>query len=122
MVRHISTSGETHASMAAAGMMLGLKQMFADFRPADCRPGTQPIAMLERYDSLAARVGYSPPIPADAFDTVVRMSLDARRFDEAARAGPLGARPRPLRCVAWLPRGPGPEFTRRERFRKIATP
>lgn len=86
MVRHLSISGETHASMAAAGMMLGLKQMFADFLPADWRPGTQPIAMLERYDSLAARVGYSPPIPADAFDKVVRMSLDARRFDEGARA------------------------------------
>ena len=86
MVRYLSTRGETHASMAPAGMMLGLKTMFADFLPSDWRPGTQPIAMLERYDSLAARVGYAPPIPADAFDKVVRMSLDARRFDDAARA------------------------------------
>ena len=86
MVRHLSTSGETHAGMAAAGMMLGLETMIADFLPAEWRPGTQPIAMLERYDSLAARIGYAPPIPADAFDKVVRMSLDSRRFDEAARA------------------------------------
>jgi hypothetical protein len=86
MVRHLSTSGETHASMAAAGMIVGLKTMFADFQPTDWRPGTQPIAMLERYDSLAARVGYAPPIPADAFSTVVRMSLDSRHFDDAARA------------------------------------
>jgi predicted alpha/beta superfamily hydrolase len=86
MVRHLSTSGETHASMAAAGMMLGLKTLFADFLPTDWRPGTQPIAMLERYDSLAARVGYAPPIPADAFATVVRMSIDSRHFDDAARA------------------------------------
>jgi len=86
MVRHLSTSGETHASMAAVGMILGLKTMFADFLPTDWRPGTQPIAMLERYDSLAARVGYAPPIPADAFSKVVRMSLDSRHFDDAARA------------------------------------
>lgn len=86
MVRHLATSGETHTSMAAAGMIVGLKTMFADFLPTDWRPGTQPIAMLERYDSLAARVGYSPPIPADAYDKVVRMSIDSRHFDDAARA------------------------------------
>ncbi|HKC48361.1 MAG TPA: alpha/beta hydrolase-fold protein [Gemmatimonadales bacterium] len=86
MVRHLSTSDETHASMAAAGMILGLKTMFADFLPTDWRPGTQPIAMLDRYDSLAARVGYAPPIPVDAFSKVVRMSLDSRHFDDAARA------------------------------------
>jgi pimeloyl-ACP methyl ester carboxylesterase len=86
MVRHLSTSGETHASMAAAGMIVGLKTLFADFLPTDWRPGTQPIAMLERYDSLTARVGYAPPIPADAFSTVVRMSIDSRHFDDAARA------------------------------------
>ncbi len=86
MVRHLATSGETHASMAAVGMILGLKTMFADFQPTDWRPGTQPIAMLDRYDSLAARVGYAPPIPADAFSKVVRMSLDSRHFDDAARA------------------------------------
>jgi len=86
MVRHLATAGETHASMAAAGMIVGLKTMFADFLPTDWRPGTQPIAMLERYDSLAARVGYAPPIPADAFATVVRMSIDSRHFDDAARA------------------------------------
>lgn len=86
MVRHLATTAETHASMAAAGMMLGLKTMFADFLPTDWRPGTQPITMLERYDSLAARVGYAPPIPADAYDEVVRMSIDSRHFDDAARA------------------------------------
>jgi uncharacterized protein len=86
MVRHLTTTGETHASMAAPGMILGLKAMFADFLPTDWRPGTQPIAMLERYDSLAARVGYAPPIPADAFSTVVRMSIDSRHFVDAARA------------------------------------
>ena len=86
MVRHLTTTGETHASMAAPAMILGLKAMFADFLPTDWRPGIQPIAMLKRYDSLAARVGYAPPIPADAFATVVRMSIDSRHFDDAARA------------------------------------
>ena len=86
MVRQLATSGETHASMAAAGMILGLKTLFADFLPTEWRPGTQPIAMLDRYDSLAARVGYAPPIPAAAFSTVVRMSIDSRHFDDAARA------------------------------------
>jgi hypothetical protein len=86
MVRHLSTTGETHASMAMAGMIAALRTMFADFRPTQWRPGTRPIAMLERYDSLAERVGYAVPIPGDAYATVVRMSIDSRWFDDAARA------------------------------------
>src|ERR1044072_3484411 len=43
-------------------------------------------ALLQRYDSPRAPIRDAPPIPADAFDKVVRMSLDSRRFDEAARA------------------------------------
>ena len=41
--------------------------------------------MLDRYDSLSARVGYTVPIPPDAFATVMRMSLDSRHFDDAER-------------------------------------
>jgi hypothetical protein len=41
--------------------------------------------MLARYDSLAARVGYEVPIPDMTFETVARMSLDSRRFDDAER-------------------------------------
>ena len=85
MVRHLSTSGETHSSMAAAGMLQGLRTMFADFKPTEWRPGTRPIAMLHRYDTLAARVGYAVPIPEDAFATVARMSLDSRHFEDAAQ-------------------------------------
>lgn len=85
MIRHIAVTGETHASMALGGMIAGLRTMFADFRPTSWQPGTRPIAMLERYDSLAARIGYAAPIPADAYSTVVRMSLDSRLFDDAAR-------------------------------------
>lgn len=85
MVRHLSTVGETHASMALAGMMLGLRTMFADFRPTEWRPGTRPVAMLDRYDSLTQRLGYAVPIPEQAFDQVVRMSIDSRFFDDAAR-------------------------------------
>ncbi|MFN8177615.1 MAG: alpha/beta hydrolase-fold protein [bacterium] len=83
MVRRFETTGETHASMALSGMMQGLRGMFADFEPAEWRPGTRPIAMLARYDSLAARVGYAVPIPAQAFAQVFRMSLDSRFFDDA---------------------------------------
>jgi hypothetical protein len=86
MVRHVSTTDETHASMAMAGMMQALRYMFADFRPTQWRPGTRPIAMLERYDSLAERVGYAVPIPAQAYALVVRMSIDSRHFDDAERA------------------------------------
>jgi hypothetical protein len=86
MVRHLATTDETHASMAMAGMMAALRTMFADFRPTAWRPGTRPIAMLERYDSLAARVGYAVPIPEQAFAQVVRMSLDSRHFEDAERA------------------------------------
>ena len=86
MVRHLATQGETHASMALAGMIQGLRSMFADFQPTEWRPGTRPIAMLDRYDSLAARVGYAPPIPQSAFSLVVRMSKDARYFGDAERA------------------------------------
>jgi hypothetical protein len=36
MVRHLETTGETHASMAAAGLLEALRTMFADFKPATC--------------------------------------------------------------------------------------
>jgi predicted alpha/beta superfamily hydrolase len=83
MIRELSTSGETHSSMAIAGMTQALRTMFADFRPTQWQPGTQPIAMLDRYDSLSSRVGYAVPIPEDAYALVVRMSLDSRHFDDA---------------------------------------
>jgi predicted alpha/beta superfamily hydrolase len=85
MVRHLATTGETHGSMALAGMMAGLRAMFADFLPTDWRPGTRPIAMLERYDSLARRVGYDVPIPSSAFARAARMSVHSRFFDDAER-------------------------------------
>lgn len=85
MIRELATLGETHSSMAIAGMMQGLRTIFADFKPTEWRPGTRPIAMLERYDSLSARVGYAVQIPADAFALVMRMSLDSRHFDDAER-------------------------------------
>ncbi len=86
MIRELEVKGETHQSMALAGMMKGLRAMFADFLPTDWRPGTHPIAMLDRYDSLAARIGYPEPIPEAAFTKVIRMSIDGRYFDDAARA------------------------------------
>lgn len=86
MVRELTVTGETHASMALAGMMLGLKTMFSDFRPADWRPGTRPIAMLERYDSLSERIGYEVPIPEGTFARIIRMSIHSRHFGDAERA------------------------------------
>jgi predicted alpha/beta superfamily hydrolase len=85
MVRHIAITGETHGSMALAGMMQGLRTMFADFRPTEWRAGMKPIAILDRYDSLAARIGYAVPIPADAYATAIRMSIDARYYQDAAQ-------------------------------------
>lgn len=85
MIRELATIGETHSSMAVQGLAHGLRTMFADFKPAQWRPGTRPIAMLDRYDSLSARVGYAVPIPPDAFSLVTRMSLDSRHFDDAER-------------------------------------
>ncbi|HMC57164.1 MAG TPA: alpha/beta hydrolase-fold protein [Gemmatimonadaceae bacterium] len=86
MVRELTIAGESHASMAAQGMLLALRTMFSDFRPSDWRPGTRPIAMLDRFDSLAARVGYAVPIPAGAYERAIRMSIHARDFDDASRA------------------------------------
>lgn len=86
MVRELSTTGETHSSMAIAGMTQALRTMFADFKPREWQPGKRPIAMLERYDSLSARVGYAVPVPEDAFVLVARMSLDSRHFEDAERA------------------------------------
>ena len=83
MVREIRVTGETHGSMALAGMMAGLRAVFADFLAPTWKPGTRPIAMLARYDSLAHRVGYQPPIPSGSFALVARMSLDSRFFDDA---------------------------------------
>jgi pimeloyl-ACP methyl ester carboxylesterase len=99
MVRFLSIAGETHGSMAMAGMMQGLRTMFADFRPSQWRAGMKPIAMLDRYDSLAARVGYAVPIPEDAYALAIRMSIDSRYYDDAARGldrmeRALGASPR----------------------------
>ena len=86
MVRHISTAGgETHISMPVAGLMRGLRTMFADFLPTPWRPGTRPISMLDRFDSLSQRVGYDVTIPEETFGLVVRMSLDGRFFDDADR-------------------------------------
>jgi predicted alpha/beta superfamily hydrolase len=85
MVRQLATSGETHQSMAMAGMMLGLRTMFEDWKPAAWRPGTRPIAMLERCDSLTARIGYPVPIPASTYSKVVQMSVHSRDFDDAER-------------------------------------
>jgi len=85
MIRELAVLGETHASMPITGMTKALRAMFADFKPTEWRPGTHPIAMLDRYDSLTARVGYAVPIPADAFATVTRMSLDGRNFEDAER-------------------------------------
>jgi hypothetical protein len=83
MVRYFHTIGENHTSMAVSGMMQGLRGMFADFAPAEWRPGTRPIAMLARFDSLAERVGYEVPVEAQTFETVFRMSVDSRYFDDA---------------------------------------
>jgi predicted alpha/beta superfamily hydrolase len=83
MVRHFRTAGETHASMAAAGIMVGLRTIFSDYLPSGWRPGTRAIAMLDRYDSLAERLGYPVPIPEEAFAKVVRMSVHSRYFDDA---------------------------------------
>jgi hypothetical protein len=85
MIRELATTGETHSSMPIQGLTHGLRTMFSDFKPAQWRPGTRPIAMLDRYDSLSARIGYAVPIPPDAFATVTRMSLDSRHFDDAER-------------------------------------
>ncbi len=86
MVRYRDTQGETHTSMPAAGVLLALRTMFADFRPTEWKPGTRPVAMLEHYDSLAARVGYAVPIPEFAFAQSARMSIHARDFDDAERS------------------------------------
>ena len=86
MVREFSITGETHSSMAAAGMLAALRTMFADFRPSDWRPGTRPIAMLQRYDSLSERIGYAVPIPASAYERAIRMSIHARHFEDAEQA------------------------------------
>ena len=85
MLRQITVAGESHASMAAIGIATGLRRLFEDYRPAQWKPGTSPITMLNRYDSLAARVGYEVPIPPETFEKVVRMSLNSRLFDDAER-------------------------------------
>jgi predicted alpha/beta superfamily hydrolase len=85
MVRQIDVSGETHETMPAAGMLGAFRAIFADFRPLQWRPGTRPVAMLERYDSLAARVGYDVPISENAYQQAIRMSIHARHWDDAER-------------------------------------
>lgn len=83
MIRELEVSGETHTSMALAGMMLGLRTMFSDFQAPEWIPGTHPVAMLARYDSLASRVGFAIPIPEMTFAQVIRMSIHSRFFDDA---------------------------------------
>lgn len=85
MVREITTVGENHTSMALQGLTHSLRIMFSDFLPTEWRPGTRPIAMLDRYDSLAFRMGYPVPIPQSALSTVARMSIDARYYDDAVK-------------------------------------
>lgn len=85
MVRHIRVVDETHSSMALAGMMQGLRTMFADFRPPQWEPGTHPIVMLAHYDSLSRRLGFAVPIPEPVFEQVFLMSVLAREFDDAER-------------------------------------
>jgi len=83
MVRQIRILGETHASMALAGMMQGLRTMFSDFQPPRWEPGTHPIVMLEHYDSLSRRLGFTVPIPEPVFEEVFLMSALARDFADA---------------------------------------
>ncbi len=85
MVRYLDTPAETHVSMPASALMQGLRTLFADFLPSPWRPGTRPIAMLARLDSLAGRVGYDVPIPQGTYSLVTRMSIDSRYFDDAER-------------------------------------
>ena len=83
LVRQFDTPGETHISMPVPGLMRGLRLMFADFVPGSWRPGSRPIAMIARLDSLSDRLGYDVPIPARTWELVARMSLDSRFFDDA---------------------------------------
>lgn len=83
MIRELSVVGETHASMALAGLMQALRVMFADHQPAAWQPGKRPIATLDRYDSLSFRLGFPVPIPEYAFSLAARMSIDARFYDDA---------------------------------------
>lgn len=85
MVRYLRISGETHSSMALPGMVQGLRTMFADFLPPRWVPGTRPVAMLKHYDLLHRRLGFEVPIPGMVFEQVIRMSIHARHFEDAAR-------------------------------------
>jgi len=85
MVRQIRIRGETHASMALPGMMEGLRTMFSDFQPPRWEPGTHPIVMLDHYDELSRRLGFTVPIPEPVFEQVFLMSALARYFDDADR-------------------------------------
>jgi hypothetical protein len=69
--------------MALAGVMQGLRTMFADFQPPRWEPGTHPIVMLAHYDSLSRRLGFTVPIPERVFEEVFLMSALARYFDDA---------------------------------------
>lgn len=86
MVRHVRIIGETHASMALSGMIQGLRTMFADFLPPRWVPGTRPVAMLAHYEQLSHRLGFPVPIPGPVFAQVIRMSIHARLFEDAAHA------------------------------------
>jgi len=86
MVRGLSVPGDAHESVPVIGIPLALRTLFSDFVAPGWKPGTKPIAILDRYDSLAARVGYDVPILQSAYEQVVRMSALAREFEDADRA------------------------------------
>lgn len=86
MVRSVTVSGESHESMPATGIAQGLRRIFADFQPQPWKPGSPPIAMLARPDSLDYRLGVHVPIPTGTYMRVVMMSMNARLFDDAELA------------------------------------
>jgi predicted alpha/beta superfamily hydrolase len=86
MVRSLTIHGESHESMPARGIAQGLRLLFADFQPPAWKPGTPPIAMLARAESLDYRLGVHVPIPLSTYTRAVRMSMNARLFDDAELA------------------------------------
>lgn len=83
MVRYLRVTGEDHSSMALEGIIHGLRTMLADFQPPRWAPGQAPVAMLEYYDTLSHRLGFTVPVPAPVFEEVILMSAMARRFQDA---------------------------------------
>jgi len=83
MVRYLRVAGESHASMVLAGLMQGLRTLFADFPPPRWVPGTRPVTLLNHYQTLSRRLGYPVPVPPIAYEQVIRMSIHARLFQDA---------------------------------------